>query len=59
MRGAMPPLPQYTFMAWCLVKHRDVRYPLFPEPIDIQDEISYLVVYVTKIINSIRKLLTR
>jgi hypothetical protein len=19
----MPPLPQYVFMAWCLVKHRD------------------------------------
>jgi hypothetical protein len=23
MCGAIPPLPQYTFMAWCLVKHRD------------------------------------
>jgi hypothetical protein len=23
MRGAMPPLPQYAFMALCLVKHRD------------------------------------
>jgi hypothetical protein len=23
MRGAMPPLRQYVFMAWCLVKHRD------------------------------------
>jgi hypothetical protein len=23
MRGAIPPLPQYVFMAWCLVKHRD------------------------------------
>jgi hypothetical protein len=23
MRGAIPPLPQYFFMAWCLVKHRD------------------------------------
>jgi hypothetical protein len=22
MRGAIPPLPQYVFMAWCLVKHR-------------------------------------
>jgi hypothetical protein len=21
--GAIPPLPQYIFMAWCLVKHRD------------------------------------
>jgi hypothetical protein len=23
IRGAIPPLPQYVFMAWCLVKHRD------------------------------------
>jgi hypothetical protein len=23
MCGCMPPLPQYAFMAWCLVKHRD------------------------------------
>jgi hypothetical protein len=23
MCGATPPLPQYVFMAWCLVKHRD------------------------------------
>jgi hypothetical protein len=23
MRGAIPPLFQYAFMAWCLVKHRD------------------------------------
>jgi hypothetical protein len=23
MRGAIPPLPQYSFMAWCSVKHRD------------------------------------
>jgi hypothetical protein len=23
MSGAMPPLPQYAFMAWCLVKHSD------------------------------------
>jgi len=23
MHGAIPPLPQYAFMAWCLVKHRD------------------------------------
>jgi hypothetical protein len=22
MRGTIPPLPQYVFMAWCLVKHR-------------------------------------
>jgi hypothetical protein len=23
MRGAIHSLPQYAFMAWCLVKHRD------------------------------------
>jgi hypothetical protein len=23
MRGAIPPLPQLVFMAWCSVKHRD------------------------------------
>jgi hypothetical protein len=23
MSGAILPLPQYAFMAWCLVKHRD------------------------------------
>jgi len=23
MRGATPPLPQYVFVAWCLVTHRD------------------------------------
>jgi len=23
MRGTIPPLPQYVFMVWCLVKHRD------------------------------------
>jgi hypothetical protein len=23
MSGAIPPFPEYTFMAWCLVKHRD------------------------------------
>jgi hypothetical protein len=23
MRGAIPPLTQYVFVAWCLVKHRD------------------------------------
>jgi hypothetical protein len=23
MSGGIPPLPQYAFMTWCLVKHRD------------------------------------
>jgi hypothetical protein len=25
MRGAIPPLPKYAFVAWCLVKHRDSK----------------------------------
>jgi hypothetical protein len=37
MRGGIPPLPQYAFMAWCLVKHRDnftftYRYFMLPLP---------------------------
>jgi hypothetical protein len=32
MRGAIPPLPQYVFMAWCLVKHRDsFTFTFIPE----------------------------
>jgi hypothetical protein len=27
MRGAIPTLPIYVFMAWCLVKHRDNVHP--------------------------------
>jgi len=26
MSGAIPPLPQYAFMTWCLVKHRDLIF---------------------------------
>jgi hypothetical protein len=29
MRGAIPSLPQYAFMAWCLVKHRDFTFYLY------------------------------
>jgi hypothetical protein len=29
MRGSIPPLPQYVFMAWFLVKHRDNFTVLF------------------------------
>jgi hypothetical protein len=24
--GAIPPFPQYAFMAWCLINHRDFRF---------------------------------
>jgi hypothetical protein len=29
MRGVIPLLPQYVFMAWCLVKHRDFTFYTF------------------------------
>jgi hypothetical protein len=38
MRGAIPPISQYVFMVWCLVKHRDnftftfTSYGYFPFP---------------------------
>jgi hypothetical protein len=28
MSGAIPPLPQYAFMAWCLVKSTGTTLPL-------------------------------
>jgi hypothetical protein len=32
MRGAIPPLPQYVLLAWCLVKHRD-NFTFLPLPV--------------------------
>jgi hypothetical protein len=32
MRGAILPLPQYAFMAWCLVKHRE-KFTFYRSPI--------------------------
>jgi hypothetical protein len=29
MRGAILPLTQYAFMAWCSVKHRDFNFCLY------------------------------
>jgi hypothetical protein len=29
MRGAIPLLPQYVFIAWCLVKHRDFTFTFY------------------------------
>jgi len=34
MRGAIPPLPQYAFMAWCSVKARGQLY-LLPLPVPL------------------------
>jgi hypothetical protein len=34
MRGAILALPQYAFMAWCLVKHRD-KFLLLPSTTEL------------------------
>jgi hypothetical protein len=36
MSGAIPPLPQYAFMAWCLVKAQRQLYLLPLEPQNAQ-----------------------
>jgi hypothetical protein len=35
MSGAIPPLPEYFFMRWCLVKHLDnfTFYPVCPHDV--------------------------
>jgi hypothetical protein len=53
MRGATPPLPQYIFMAWCLVKHRDnftfYFYLYLSQVNDISYELSLIYkFYLTK-----------
>jgi hypothetical protein len=34
MSGAIPPLPKYAFMAWCLVKAQGQIYVIFTDSID-------------------------
>jgi hypothetical protein len=42
MRGAIPPFPQYVFMAWCLVKHRDnFTFCLLPSAVRNMQYSSY------------------
>jgi hypothetical protein len=43
MCGALPPLPQYVFMAWCLVKHRDNFTFTFTNGIMIYQKLKVLV----------------
>jgi hypothetical protein len=53
MSGAIHPLPQYTFMAWCLVKkHRDnftfftlyMLYKSFSHPIPMPYALSFKII---------------
>jgi hypothetical protein len=49
MRGAIPPLPQYIFIAWCLVKHRDNFTFMFINTVPIgpvEDGERHLFVYI-------------
>jgi hypothetical protein len=40
MSGAMPPLPQYALMAWCLVKAQGQLY-LLPLPTELISAINF------------------
>jgi hypothetical protein len=44
MRGAIPPLPQYAFMAWYLVKHRD-KFTFYHLRVGLPSDL-YLSVFV-------------
>jgi hypothetical protein len=46
MSGAIPPLPQYVFMAWCLVKHRDKFTFTFYLCLILQFGFYYVAFYV-------------
>jgi hypothetical protein len=41
MRGAIPPLRQYVFMAWCLIKHRDNFTFTLPVVLAVDARITY------------------
>jgi hypothetical protein len=51
MRGAIPPLPQYVFMAWCLVKHRDNFTFTFTLNVVLQKLHPILGLYLVKIMD--------
>jgi len=47
MSGAIPPLLQYAFMAWCLVKHRDnFTFTFLPLPV-CSVKVRLLTSYIT------------
>jgi hypothetical protein len=48
LRGAIPPLPQQVFMAWCLVKHRD-NFTFYPCRESNPDRPAYNVVTVLRV----------
>jgi hypothetical protein len=46
MRAAIPPLSQYVFMAWCLVKYRDNFTFYFTAPSYKYNDVPLDAVYV-------------
>jgi hypothetical protein len=48
MHKAIPPLPQYAFMAWCLINHRDFTPHIFRNLI-ISDSIDSLLLWNLKV----------
>jgi hypothetical protein len=42
MGGAIPPLPQYVFIAWCLVKYRD-NFTLYMLKRKLAQAVAFLV----------------
>jgi hypothetical protein len=48
MSGAMPPFPQYAFMAWCSVKAQGQLY-LYLLPVQSNGEALILVLYLARL----------
>jgi hypothetical protein len=59
MRGAIPPIPQYAFMTWCLVKHRDsFTFTLPPSTPMYAGTGSNLTIYLAELKRYVQTLLT-
>jgi hypothetical protein len=46
VRGVVPPLPQYVFMTWCLIKHRDIGLLVLVEAPVTGVEVNHMTVNV-------------
>jgi hypothetical protein len=49
MLVAIPPLPQYVFMAWCLVIHRDFIFYINPSITSLDRLYEGLLLLITKL----------
>jgi hypothetical protein len=55
MSGAIPPLPQYAFMAWCLVKAQGQLYLL---PFPLQENIPNYLLQILLTVNKNSSIIT-